>query len=188
MERLWNEYCSWLLKEVGFVGDFRCSRVKYDAGPGHLYPRHYDILMRTLHDTDFYWVIKRDESRMKDGLVLRYDFFDDLEVVGGSFARPCSVLEMLVGLAIRIENEYIGDPGDPHPERFFWQMICNLGLNEFDNEHFDGQKVDETVTKMLNREYNSDGFGGIFPLKGDTFDCREEEIWKLAMAYLTENY
>lgn len=192
MESLWKEYCNWLLNLVGFVGDFRCSRVKYDAGPGHLRPKNYDILMSKLHDRDFYYIIESDESRMKDGLILRYDFFDDCDIIGGSFKNPCSVLEMLVGLAVRIDSEYIGDPGDPHPERFFWEMICNLGLNTLDNEHFNSDTFDRIIVTWLNREYDFDGKGSIFPLKSVTSDgfsdTKVTEIWQLAMAYITDNY
>ena len=185
MTQLWETYCDWLLKEVGFTEMRSCGRSPSGA---RLYPRDYDILMRKLHDTDFRWVIGRDENRMNYGLSLRYDFFDDVEVSGGAFMRPCSVLEMLIGLAIRLDSEYVGDPGDPHPEELFWSMICNMRLNEMDNEHFNETKCNKILDIWLDREFRDDGFGSPFPLKNVTFDSTNEEIWKQAMAYLTENY
>ena len=182
---MWDTYRDWLLEEVRFTGNRKLERPNRRLNI--LLPSDYELLMRTLHDIDFKWVIERDENRMKDGLALRYDFFDDNDIDGG-FVRPCSVLEMLIGFAIRLDCEYIGDPGDPDPMDIFWKMICNLGLWMYDNDNFNEFAVEEKVDIWLKRGFRSDGFGGIFPLKNVTFDCRNEEIWKLAMAYITENY
>lgn len=182
----WDNYCDWLLEEVGFVGKFVCGN---DGHFGrHLYPHDYELLMRKLHNINFVWYIERDENRMKDGLALRDEYFDNAGIDGGSFNRKCSVLEMLIGLAIRLDTDYIGDPGEPHPEFIFWDMLCNLGLDIFVNDNFNEIYVEDIVIKWLERKFKSNGKGGIFPLKNDTFDSRNEEIWKLAMAYITENY
>lgn len=188
MTQLWDTYCDWLLDKVGFVGDFVCGR-SGDSGMGRrLHPDDYYILMRSLHSRPFTWKIERDENRMKDGIRLRYDFFDDTGINGGSFGEPCSILEFMVGLAIRLDTEYVGDPGDPHPEELFWQMVCNLGLKEMRDDQFNKRKFDEIIDIWLEREFKINGEGSIFPLKNVTFDSREEEIWKQSMAYLTENY
>ena len=188
MELLWDKYRDWLLEEVGFVDyNFYIERPGHFAGP--LYPHNFELLMRKLHDTEFEWILERDENRMKDGMALRYDFFDEqTDIEGGAFMRPASVLEVLVGLAVRLDCEYIGDPGSPHPEIIFWDMIKNLGLDKYNDAHFNEMYVEEIIENWLKRQYRSDGKGSIFKLKGDTFDCRNEEIWKLAMAYITENY
>lgn len=182
---MWDEYRDWLLDKVGFT-EYEVLKIP-GRGLSHYFPFNYTLLMRKLHDIDFTWTIERDENRMKDGLALRYDFFDENEVDGG-FIRPCSVLEMLIGLSLRLECDYIGDPGDPHPVDIFWKMICNLGLAEFYDTFFDERKVQKIVDIWMKRQYDSDGKGGIFPLNYVTFDSRKEEIWKLAMAYITENY
>lgn len=187
MTQLWNDYGKWLLKEVGFVDE------RFDARePGYfgraVKPSNYDILMRSLHNRDFIWIIERDENRMKDGLSLRYNFFDECDVNGGNFGSPCSVLEMLVALVIRLDSEFIGDPGNPHPEYLFWEMLCNLGLNLYDDSHWDEQKFNKIIDIWLERRFSKSGDGGIFPLESATFDCRNEEIWRLALAYLNENF
>lgn len=186
MTLMWDEYRDWLLNKVGFVDHERLS-LPDKGGPSHMYPFNYELLMRELHEIDFKWIIDRDENRMKDGLALRYDFFDDYEV-DGAFMRPCSVLEMLVGLTLRLECEYIGDPGDPHPIDIFWSMICNLGLWMYYDNNFNEFAVEEKVEIWLDRQFSANGKGSIFILKCDTFDCRKAEIWRQAMAYITENY
>ena len=183
---MWDEYRDWLLNKVGFV-EYEALILPGKGRISHMYPFNYELLMRELHEIDFKWIIDRDENRMKDGLALRYDFFDDSDVDGG-FIRPCSVLEMLVALALRLESDYIGDPGDPHPIDIFWSMICNLGLWMYYDNNFNEFAVEEKVDIWLERHFKSNGEGSIFPLKYDTFDSREAEIWTQAMAYITENY
>ena len=185
MALLWDIYFDWLLKEVHFEDGFDGGKVPTGS---HLYPANYYILMRKLHETDFKCIIDRDENRVKDGLALREDFFDDLEITATAFIRECSILEMLVGLAIRIDEEYSGDPMNPHPEIFFWDMIHNLGLDKMDNEHFNEVKCEKIINIWVNREFDSDGYGSPWPLKNVTFDSREAEIWRQVMAYLSENY
>lgn len=187
MISMWYEYCDWLLDKVGFLRADDLLTSSLDGRQAHVRPNNYKLLMRKLHDIDFKWIIERDENRMKDGLAIRYSFFDDNEVDGG-FTRPCSVLEMMVALANRLDQEYIGDPGDPHPEYLFWDMICNLGLDRFYNNNYDESEVVNIIDIWLNRQFKSDGFMSLFPLNNVTFDCREAEIWSLAMAYITENY
>lgn len=188
MTQLWDNYCNWLLDKVGFVGDFNCGRSGGSSVGRRLHPDDYYILMRSLHNRPFTWTVERDENRMKDGIALRYDFFDELGINGGAFWEQCSILEFMVGLAIRLDGEYVGDPGDPHPEELFWDMIVNLGLNELRDADFDQKKCDKILDIWLKRCHESDGKGSIFPQKVTKFDSREEEIWKQAMAYLTENY
>jgi len=179
---LWDEYKEWLLRQVGY------SRLV--GGKNNVLPAdaRYSKLFDKLHNFTFTVVIERDINRIKDGLKLRYDFFDDLDVVGGSFMEPCGMLEMLVALAIRVNDEYIGDPEEPHPEFIFWEFLHNLGLDRFDDRHFDEGKIVEICDTFIFREYKSDGKGGILPLKRPKVDQRDVEIWSQMMAYLSENY
>ena len=180
LDNIWNNYGEWLLNYVGFTNmSTRDGRPLVDQ---------YVKLMDHLHNVPFEWKIQLDENRTKDGLALRYDFFDDCGVSGADFERPCCVLEMLIGLALRISDEYIGDPSDEHPELIFWDMICNLGLDQFKNNRFDVSEVDKILYIWMRREFKSDGYGSLFPLKSATFDQRKCEIWSQMMAYLSENF
>lgn len=168
---LWDQYREWLLRRVGFVR------------------RNYDRLMIELHNSPFEWVIERDKNRARDGMVLREEFFDSIDFPGGNFDRECSVLEMLVGLSIRIDDEYIGNPADPHPEKIFWEMICNLDLQINNDRNFDGNQVFAVIRTWVLREFRPDGKGSIFPLKSDIqSDIRHVEIWTQMQEYLNENY
>lgn len=158
----WDEYRYWLLDYVGFK------------------KKNYEHLMAILHDTDYIWVMDRDENRSDDGLSLRDHY-------GLYFNYPCSVLEMLVALSIRINNDYIGDPGDLHPEIIFWEMICNLNLNRFDDDHMDSDLVSRILDNWMNRRFSITGSGSIFP-QGSTSsrDQRKTEIWAQMLEYISK--
>lgn len=172
---LWESYGVWLIRRVNFS------------------KRNYSSLMKKLHNTPFKWVIERDENRASDGLCYREFFFHSLdsEKIYRQFNEemyPCSVLEMLVALAIRVDDEYIGDPSNPHPENIFWEMCCNLGLENMKNdENFEAEFL-KKINKFLEKDYDFNGKGGIFPVKHPKKDHRKIEIWSEMMEYLSENY
>lgn len=182
MVSLWDEYRAWLLRRVGY----------YHLVGGHngVLPAdaRYSMLLHTLHNTKFSVVVERDINRIKDGMSLRDEFLDDVGVADGDFVKPCGILEMLVALAIRVNEEYIGNPDDPHPEYIFWEFLCNLGLDKYDDKHFDEGKIIEICDTFIFREYDFNGKGGILPLKRPKVDQRDAEIWSQMMAYLSENY
>lgn len=170
--RAWGDYGSWLLKHVGFKR------------------RGYDLLMEELHDSPFEYSIPHDRNRYMDGIALRDEYYDSTKCDYDIFEnRECSILEMLVALSIRIEDEFIGDPNEPHPDKFFWEMICNLKLDQFKNRTFSKWKIKDILSVWILRRFKVRGEGSPFPLKSRIqIDQRNREIWDQAMAYLNENY
>ena len=67
-------------------------------------------------------------------------------------------------------------------------MICNLGLDKFDDKHYNSDYVYEILGKFVRREYDFNGRGGLFPLKNVQNDQRKVEIYYQMLAYLSENY
>ena len=75
----------------------------------------YRELFHFLHGVDFTYTIDMDGNRFDDGINLRYRFADESGYNGRMVAkyldsRPCSVLEMLLALAIRLEEHIMSDP------------------------------------------------------------------------------
>lgn len=171
-ETIRQDYFDWL---CGLVGD-RCSW----------------MLLRTLHDRDFVPVIKRDENRALDGIELREEYYEtnpyfETDALEG----PCSVLEMLIALAQRIDFETKDAVSDEiHTSDWFWEMLDNLGISCYDDDNFYDLdavfNIAEALDVFLSRSYGADGLGGIFPLKWPTADQREIEIWFQKEAYLKE--
>lgn len=166
---VWEAYKDWLL-----------DKINWDR-------RGYDKLMHTLHNIPFEWSNYRDENRAYDGTALRYEFLDRYDI-RGDFDEVPMVLEVLVGLAIRIENEYIGDPSSQNPSYIFWEMCCNLELDKYTDRFFDADSIYEIVEGWLDRDFSYDGEGSIFPIKNPIQDQRKIEIWSQMQEYLSENY
>lgn len=169
-DKQWDEYGVWLLHRVGF------------------HKKNYILLMEELHKCPFEFFIEHDDNRAGDGISLRDEYGAELGFSGVSFSQNCSVLEMLVALAIRIEDEYTGNPEDEHPEKIFWEMICNLKLDQFTDRAFQEEDVYLILKKWITRDFNKNGYGSIFPLKHTNRDQTKVEIWSQMNEYLMENY
>ena len=144
----------------------------------------YDKLLTHLHDIEFRYSIPKDQNRAEDGIDLRYRFAlvlgyeDHTEAITDILDGPCSVLEMMVALAIRCEEGIMDDPsiGD-RTSQWFWGMITNLGLGGMTDVRFDRDAVDSTIGRFLDRDYEPDGKGGLFTVRSCECDMRDIEIW-----------
>jgi hypothetical protein len=97
---------------------------------------------------------------------------------------PCSVLEMLIALAIRCED-LTDDPGlGDRTAQWFWEMITTMGLSTMHDSNYNEWLVNDVVTRFLNREYDPDGRGGLFRVRNWDRDMRTAEIWHQLMAYI----
>ena len=140
-----------------------------------------------LFDIEFRWdfTIELDGDRAEKGKSLRLLYFDETGRRSAMEGIPCTVLEMMVALSLDMEN-IMGEPGNDHPERWFSQMIDNLGLSMMDNYHFDQERVIASVGRWLGRDYDKNGNHGLFPLKTFRHDQRRVPIWEQACAYMSE--
>lgn len=148
----------------------------------------YRKMFHALDQIPFTWTIPRDENRAEDGISLRHRCglaygYLNLE---DSISKECSVLEMLVALAIRCEEDIMSNVnyGD-RTGQWFWQMICNIGLGSMSDDKFNVSTVRKAAHRFMDRAYNSDGSnGGLFRIRNCTQDLREVEIWVQMLWYL----
>ena len=152
----------------------------------------YTRMCMRLHQTPFVLMNEKDRNRISDGLYLRTVFENEtgFKVDGSMVDGPCTVLELLVALAIRCENDIMGDPDkEDQTDRWFRIMIYNLGLDQFEDERYDGSKIDDILLKWMSLKYSSRGIGSPFPLAvGKKTDQRKVEIWYQLQGYLAKNY
>lgn len=144
-------------------------------------------LLICLNNIEFRYSIPRDSNRAQDGLGLRYRFAlsKDDRYLSNYLLGPCSVLEMILALAIRCEENIMDDPSKGNRTgQWFWGMIVNLGLGSMTDDRFDESFVHYTITRFLNREYAPDGRGGLFTINNCKYDLREVEIWYQLNWYL----
>lgn len=143
-------------------------------------------LLGFLHSMEFTYIISNDSNRADDGVDLRYKFalYSDIPDAEVLLTGPCSVLEMMIALAIN-EEQIMHDPkiGD-RTAHWFWRMVINLGLGGMTDTKFDRYEVKDTVYRLLNREYEPDGRGGLFTVKNCRHDLRDIEIWTQACYYM----
>lgn len=146
----------------------------------------YSELLRYLYSREFTWSIDFDSNRAAYGLDLRERFISENDF-GERMMRympqgPCSVLEMMIGLAISCES-VVGEA-----DKWFWFMIKNLGLKDCTNDEFDEYDVKHIIDIFLNRKFRPDGKGGLFYIKNSENDLRQIEIWYQFMFYVNSIY
>lgn len=153
-------------------------------------PYGFQKLLRYLYSVEFYSPIEKDKNRIQDGVDLRYEFgwtfgFDDYEITVHLDDIPCTVLEMMVALARRCENQFMQDSeyGD-RTNQWFRKMIMSLGLRGMYNINYNPSYVKMVIERFLNHDYEPNGTGGLFALKNPTKDMRTVEIWEQLCAYL----
>ena len=155
---------------------------------------NYSKLLSKLNNTSFKPVHTMDNNRYDDGIDLRYRFgweegYDEIEIVNYIDCRECSVLEMMVALSLRIEENitYNIDKGR-NCSRWFMEMLNSLQLYHMINRNYNTIYIEDRISKFLNRNYAKNGEGSLFVIHNPHYDMREIEIWQQAMLYLTENY
>ena len=150
----------------------------------------YEDLFVILLDIPFEWQMgpMTDKNRATDGLRLRSLF--GMEIIPGVMIRECSILEMMIGFSMRIEQEIMGEPGEDRPERWFWIMLDNLDLGDMINVRVRMRRnyIYEVIEDLNSRRYGKHGEGSLFPLRFYDGDQRELPMWEQMSEYLNENF
>lgn len=184
MSLFYTEYFDWLCDYAGLS----------ESSDGYSYKSLADIL----HCRKFESLVPHDENRTADGAALREEFIEDKEIAFGDWFDEadrnffdtswCSILEMIVALAKRMDFE-VYNPGTPTvrvPE-FVHLLLANLGLDVFDDSSYtDYQEIGEILDNFIERTYDPSGEGGLFPLINPEEDQTKVEIWQQMMAYIRE--
>ena len=144
----------------------------------------HDTLIRYLYEHPYTWQFTLDENRSAGGINMRNRYANENGILPRDVGEgPCSILEMLIALSERMVELLTCDI-----YTWFWQMLDNLGLTQFDDSNFDERGVSYILSVWLNRSYNSKGEGSLFPLKDYSGDCRNLDTWGQMNAWIAENY
>lgn len=179
-DRLNDEYFEWIYNLV------YTDRYYEDGGLS------YRKLLMQLHNIEFTYILPLDENRAIEGVNFRYRFgyekgYPDDLIRRYLDTRPCSVLEMMMALALYVEETIMDDPKfGNRTGQWFWNMIVSLGLGQMTDVHYDRDSVDYVITRFLNRDYAPNGEGGLFTIHNTPYDLRDVEIWNQCMWYLNE--
>lgn len=154
-----NDYFDWLYFQVVKNGSYR-------------------KLLSMLHNMEFRYSVDYDENRAADGVNLRWYYVDD----GGddrilSWKEPCTVLEMLVALALQMEVTMEDPDVDYSMSHWFWMFMSNLDLVDMTDDNYDKTYIYGRVSIFMDRTYDPDGFGNIICIPNIKEDLRDVEIW-----------
>lgn len=168
-----NEYFEWL-----------SSMVSKNKLPKRF---SYEKLLAFLHATEFRYSLLMDENRAEDGKDLRYRYARESgwPDVPDCLEGPCSVLEMMIALAIRCEEGIMDNTEYGNRiDQWFWGMVTSLGLGSMNDERFNKILAGDIIERFLDREYQPNGKGGLFTIKDCDDDLRDIEIWIQLCWYL----
>lgn len=145
----------------------------------------YRRLLSMLHNMSFRYSVEYDENRAADGVNLRWYYVDD----GGNdeilrWKEPCTVLEMLVATAMRMETVMEDPDIDYSTAHWFWMFMDNLDLIDMTDDNYDKTYVYGRVSMFMDRTYDPDGEGNIFYIPNIGEDLREVEIWSQMCWYM----
>ena len=185
--RLEENYIRWLIKRI--------------REPGIDWSEYTDLLY-FLYSTDFTWFetnpsIAMDRNRAMDGVDLRRTYDDDhgthIELYLRECRKECSVLEMMIALAIRIEDDVMWEGGRHRYGYWFMKMLENLGLDRYTDSYGRLNQASIAVNHWLRREYGSDGKWCMFcNPKNKTVILslfpENLEIWRQVNNWLIEEY
>lgn len=166
-------YRDWLIDNVNIVED-------------------YTYLLRELFNIEFFSLVKYDEDRGVDGLALREQWATGVRYEGSLDFGPANVLEVLIGIAKRIEFQLFGTKYYEEWDyvAIFWDLIDNLGLGDCfgDISRYTFDEIHEIVSHFLNREYFRHKKGNIFIFENEPKDLRKLNIWTQMGLYIREKW
>lgn len=153
----------------------------------------YRRLLSYLHETEYHFTLVLDANRASDGVGLRYQYAYEhgipySEVDALVKTGPCSVLEMMIALAIKCEemmsNISVGD----RTGQWFWLMILNLGFAGMPDHSFDKPLADHILMKFFNNQYSPNGHGGLFAIDQCPTDLRTVDIYTQMYWYINASF
>lgn len=151
----------------------------------------YINLLTQLNDIPFCFSIPMDRNRYKDGLHLRDRFGLECGIPDEILERefdgiPCSILEMMVALSLKCEEQIMSNPDlGNRTSNWFNEMLSSLHLTDMRDNNYDENYVQYVLYRFLNREYDYDGNGGLFTVVNPRMDMREAEIWYQMCWYIS---
>ena len=172
---VWEEYFQWMLSKIN-LGSFT---------------NDYRYLLNQLNQIQYRWIYDLDESRYLDGLALRkwfaYEKGIPQDIVVTSLKDiPCTFLEFMVALSLKMEQEIFLDPekGD-RTAVWFWKMIRTLGCFSYPNWMYNQNDINTIISNYLSLNYQPNGQGGLF-LTRQNIDMRSQPVWYQVSIYSSE--
>lgn len=156
----------------------------------------YWCLFSLMHKTEFTWFVPNDGNRAGDGEDLRNEY-SSYSTYGWANYGPCTMLELLIGLAKRMDDmigiEPLSSISQPHTAVPFYisELLNNLGLRGMADSEWDDEMAgaaQHILERVCDRTYGYYGEGGLFPVVKDYGkDMSKEELWYQLCSYVNEH-
>lgn len=154
----------------------------------------YSKLLTILFNVNFVPIVEGDKNRAADGTYLRILYAREINVdksiiEQGLNTPECTVLEMMVALAIRMENDIMYDDRlNDRTYLWFNQMLISMDLVNQIDINFNENYVYQRLTDFINRNYDSNGYGSLFTIRNvnNQIDMRQYEIWQQMQIYVNQ--
>lgn len=152
----------------------------------------YEKLLNMLDNIPYTYSHSGDGNRYEDGVGLRYKFAYDhtinyAEVAAILDVRPCTVLEMMLALACKMEN-LVEQPDFPYESvpKYLMGMLANLGLISITDDNVNPPYVEMVIKRFMNGTYDPiTGRGALFPNVMELPNYNYRDIWNQCTNYLT---
>lgn len=162
------KYFDWLMDIIG-------------AGPDTNYQGRHRLFF-FLFKKEYTWVNPMDENRAIDGMGMRDIFYENTGKQSG-VTGPCSVLEMLVGLIFRMNEDLYGEINEALATKMIVTMLNSMDIFECNDSHFDDEYVCVQIDNMMSNNIEPSGKGGLFIVNGKE-DMRDLDIWYQCLRWL----
>jgi len=138
---------------------------------------HEKILLE-MYNVPFAWTVLGDKNRAYDVKDLRLQYIHNTGKSmpeGWADEQPVSVLEVIYRFCQTADFET-----DIEARHWFSTIVNNLDLTL----DLSDRDIRDVLQRFIWREYDSNGYGGMFPLEHPNEDQRKVEIWYQFQAYL----
>lgn len=156
--------------------------------------KEYNLLLEALQSKSFEWTVPNDDNRAFEGKNLRDTFCEeeDIEYDDDNFDDEASMFEVILGLAFRCDSIMADNVENISISEWFWRLMSNVELDKFTDNTWSNSNIRFVVgTKLDNiiyRNYQRNGYGGLFPLQKSRKDQRKVELWYQMCQYLIDNF
>lgn len=149
----------------------------------------HTLLAQQLHETPYEWYIEMDSNRALDGVDMRYDFAESIDVDLRSVPlNGSSLLEVLVALALKAAYLSDGLIYLDTPQKWMEEMLTNVGLYEYTDDSYDPKAVTKISRQIMVKTLRSKS-NYIFPKSIFTDDeLYNHELWYQLNYYIEYLY
>ena len=138
----------------------------------------YYLMLKQLFDKEFIWFIHSDENRYFDALQLRRESFYS------RYGSKVNCLEVLVTLAMHMDDILYDEDRGEVVERWFWELMENIELTKYPDDEYNPAEIEDILEKWLNRDHQKPQQKTVFPLSKSGGRDVSSELWYEMAQYI----